>query len=95
MTTGRQKDRKNPDRASDAKAALQWYKDISSKNEEDNITTITDLMADLMHLLVSDLQPEETAEDAVNYVTGLARMHFDAEHGNPEELEDEAPASEQ
>lgn len=42
---------------------------------------IADLMADLLHLTVRIDQGDDPVESA----SRLARMHFDAEHNNPEE----------
>ena len=70
-----------------ARAALEKY--IIARNEvfENNSSEIADLIADLLHLAAR----LNDRHDPVNGTLCLARMHFDAEHGNPEEIEEDAP----
>jgi hypothetical protein len=74
MTTG------NDIRAKRARAALQSYVKAKGEVFENSGSEIADLMADLLHLAVRTDEGEEAVERCLR----LARMHFDAEHNNPE-----------
>ena len=71
----------NTIRAARAEAALQAY--ILAKGEvfENNSSEVADLIADLLHLVARIDQ----GDDPIERTLRLARMHFDAEHNNPEE----------
>jgi hypothetical protein len=75
----------NEARAERARTALEQY--IAAKGEvfENNSSEIADLITDLLHLSVRIDQGDDPAESTLR----LARMHFDAEHGN--EIEEAAP----
>jgi hypothetical protein len=80
----------NRTRALRAETALRNYVEAKGEAFEANGSEISDLIADLLHLAASSDQ----GEDGVETTLRLARMHFDAEHGNPEEeAEDETPPS--
>ena len=71
----------NDTRAERARHALQAYVLAKGDVFENNSSEIADLMADLLHLTVRTDQGDEAVESTLR----LARMHFEAEHGNPEE----------
>lgn len=71
----------NKTRARRAAVALQNYVEARGEAYEASSTEISDLIADLLHLSASLDQGEDAAESTLR----LARMHFDAEHRNPEE----------
>jgi hypothetical protein len=73
----------NDTRAERARTALQAYVEAKGEVFENSSSEITDLMADLLHLAVRLDEGEEPVESTIR----LARMHFNAEHGNPEEEE--------
>jgi hypothetical protein len=64
-----------------AEIAQQNYMGDRGEAYEASNSEIADLIADLLHLAAS----LDQGEDAVESSLRLARMHFDAEHGNPEE----------
>jgi hypothetical protein len=71
----------NKIRAQRAGTALQNYVEAKGEIYEASSSEISDLIADLLHLSVS----LDEGDYAVESTLRLARMHFDAEHGNPEE----------
>ncbi len=75
----------NDTRAERAHAALQSYVEAKGEVFENGSSEIADLIADLLHLAARLLEGENTPEDTVERCLRLAQMHFDAEHGNPEE----------
>jgi hypothetical protein len=79
---------RNDIRAGRAQTALQSSVEAQGEVFEISISEIADLMADLLHLAI----PIEEGEEAVERCLRLARIHFDAEHNNPEE-EAACPAS--
>jgi hypothetical protein len=78
---GRKQMTTNKTRARRAEIALQNYIEDRGEAYEASSSEISDLIADLLHLAAS----LDQGEDAVESSLRLARMHFDAEHGNPEE----------
>ena len=75
----------NDTRAERAQAALQSYVEAKGEVFENSSSEIADLIADLLHLAARLSEGEANPEDTVERCLRLARMHFDAEHGNPEE----------
>jgi len=75
----------NDIRAERAQAALQSYVETKGEVFENSSSEIADLIADLLHLATRLREGENTAEEKVERSLRLARMHFDAEHNNPEE----------
>ncbi|VTR93382.1 unnamed protein product [Gemmata massiliana] len=73
----------NATRAERARAALVSYVEAKGEVFENSGSEIADLIADLLHLSVRI----EDADNGPSTVLRLARMHFDAEHGDPEEGE--------
>jgi hypothetical protein len=71
----------NDTRAERAQNALRAYIEAKGEAFENSTSEIADLIADLLHLAVRTDEGEDAAESALR----LARMHFDAEHNNPEE----------
>jgi hypothetical protein len=71
----------NDIRAERARAALQAYVEAKGEVFENNSSEVADLLADLLHLTVRIDQGDDPVESTLR----LARMHFDAEHDNPEE----------
>ena len=71
----------NAVRAQRAETALREYVEAKGEVFEGSSSEIAELMADLLHLAVRLDEGEDVVESALR----LARMHFDAEHGNPEE----------
>jgi hypothetical protein len=71
----------NKNRAQRAETALKKYVEAQGEAYEGNGSEISDLIADLLHLSVSLDQGENPVESTLR----LARLHFDAEHENPEE----------
>jgi hypothetical protein len=76
---------RNETRAERARDALRAYVEAKGEVFENSSSEIAELIADLLHLAVRTDEGEEAVERALR----LARMYFDAEHGNPEETEDE------
>jgi hypothetical protein len=74
-------DMTNAGRAQRAETALREYVEAKGEVFETSSSEIADLMADLLHLAVR----LDEVDDAVSSTLRLARLHFDAEHGNPEE----------
>ncbi len=72
---------RNAIRAKRAQAALQSYVEAKGEVFENSGSEIADLMADLLHLTVRIDQGDDPVESTLR----LARIHFDAEHNNPEE----------
>jgi hypothetical protein len=72
---------RNEIRAERAQAALQSYVEAKGEIIENSSSEIADLVADLLHLTVRIDQGDDPVESTLR----LARMHFDAEHNNPEE----------
>ena len=71
----------NDIRAGRAQAALQSYVEANGEVFENSSSEIADLIADLLHLTTRI----DHGDDSVDSTLRLARMHFDAEHDNPEE----------
>jgi hypothetical protein len=76
----------NKNRAQRAETALKNYVEARGETFERSSSEIADLIADLLHLTGS----LDEGDDAVESTIELARMHFDAEHENPEEDVQEA-----
>lgn len=72
---------RNDIRAERARAALLTYVEAKGEVFENSSSEIADLMADLLHLTVRIDQGDAPVESILR----LARMHFDAEHNNPED----------
>jgi hypothetical protein len=68
----------NEARAERARTAMQQY--VAAKGEvfENNSSEIADLIADLLHLTIRIDQGHDPVESTLR----LARMHFEAEHGD-------------
>jgi len=64
-----------------ARAALEQYVRVRGEAFENSSSEIADLIADLLHLAVRIDQGGDPVESTLR----LARLHFDAEHHNPEE----------
>ena len=77
----------NDVRAERARTALEQYVAATGEVFENNSSEIADLIADLLHLSVRI----DRGDDPVESTLRLARLHFDAEHANPEEIEESAP----
>jgi hypothetical protein len=77
----------NNTRAERARTALQQYIEAKGEVFEDSSSEIADLITDLLHLTVRIDQGDRPIESALR----LARLHFEAEHGNPEEDGEDAP----
>lgn len=75
----------NDTRAERAQAALQSYVEAKGEIVENSSSEIAELIADLLHLAARLLESENSGEETVERCLRLARMHFDAEHENPEE----------
>ena len=75
----------NDTRAERAQATLQSYVEAKGEVFENSSSEIADLIADLLHSAARLLEGENTPEETVERCLRLARMHFDAEHNNPEE----------
>lgn len=73
----------NEERARRAESALQAYVEAKGVVYEASSSEIGDLIADLLHLTIR----LDQGHDPVGSTLRLARLHFDAEHGNPEEKE--------
>jgi hypothetical protein len=72
----------NQEKAERAARILQTYVEARGDVvEEASSSEIADLIADLLHLTVRIDQGHEPVDSTLR----LARMHFDAEHENPEE----------
>lgn len=80
---------KNHRRADRAEKALQTYIEARGDVYEANSSEIADLIADLLHLTMR----LDQGDDPIDSTLRLARMHFDVEHGNPDEEADEEQAS--
>jgi hypothetical protein len=76
----------NARRAERAETALRTYVEAKDETYEASSSEIADLMADLLHLTAS----LDEGDDPVESVLRLARLHFDAEHDNPEEMDSPA-----
>lgn len=81
---------KNKDRRRYALQTLEFYcrekyKESPREMEFEGIETrASDLLADIMHLVAAN-DRETDVDDVIDRLIRLARMHFDAEHNNPEE----------
>jgi hypothetical protein len=75
----------NETRAERAEAALRGYVEAKGDPYEASSSEVADLIADLLHLAVRLDQGDEPVESTLR----VARMHFEAEHQNPEEAEPE------
>jgi hypothetical protein len=71
----------NETRAQRAEAALLQYVEAKGEVFENSSSEIADLIADLLHLAAR----LDEGDDPIESTIRLARMHFEAEHGNPEE----------
>jgi hypothetical protein len=71
----------NETRAERAEAALMQYVEAKGEVFENSSSEIADLIADLLHLTAK----LDEGDDPIESTLRLARLHFDAEHGNPEE----------
>jgi hypothetical protein len=71
----------NETRRMRAANALRAYIEARGEVFENTSADAADLIADLLHLVVAI----DHGDDPVESTLRLARMHFDAEHGNPEE----------
>jgi len=71
----------NDGRAQRAETALREYVEAKGEVFERSSSEIADLMADLLHFAVR----LDEGDDPVTSTLRLARLHFDAEHGTPEE----------
>lgn len=74
-------DMTNAGRAERAEAALREYVEAKGEAFERGSSEIADLIADLLHLAVR----LDEGDNPVTMTLLLAKLHFDAEHGNPEE----------
>ena len=74
----------NETRAERAQIAVQLYVEAKGDVFENSSSEIADLIADLLHhtVIIDD------GDDAVESTLRLARLHFDAEHDNPEEQDE-------
>jgi hypothetical protein len=77
----------NDVRAERARTSLRQYVEARGEVFEDSSSEIADLIADLLHLSVRIDQGDDPVESTLR----LARLHFDAEHDNPEEPGEDAP----
>lgn len=77
----------NDVRAERARTALRQYVEARGGAFEDSSSEIANLITDLLHLTVRIDQGDDPVESALR----LARLHFDAEHDNPEETGKDAP----
>jgi hypothetical protein len=68
-------------RAERAENALRQYVEAKGEAFENSSSEIADLIADLLHLTVRLDQGDDPVENTFH----LAQLHFEAEHGNPEE----------
>ena len=68
-------------RAQRAETVLRRYVEAKGDSFERSSSEIADLIADLLHLTVR----LDQGDDPVTDTQRLARLHFDAEHGNPDE----------
>jgi hypothetical protein len=71
----------NSTRAERAQTSLQLYVETKGEVFENSSSEIVDLIADLLHLVARTDQGDDPVDSALR----LARLHFDAEHDNPEE----------
>jgi hypothetical protein len=72
----------NQTRADRAAIALRQYVELKGDPFENSSSEIAHLIADLLHLAARLDEGEEPIESTLF----LARMHFDAEHGDPEDI---------
>jgi hypothetical protein len=71
----------NESRAARGENTLRAYVEAKGEAFEKNSSEVSDLIADLLHLTVRLDEGDEPVESTLR----LAKMHFDAEHENPEE----------
>lgn len=71
----------NETRRHHAEVALRSYIEARGELYEGSSSEAADLIADLLHWVAANDQGEDPVESTIR----LARMHFEAEHGNPEE----------
>jgi hypothetical protein len=71
----------NQTRAERAEQTLMQYVEAKGEVFENSSSEIADLIADLLHLTAK----LDEGDDPVESTLRLARLHFDAEHENPEE----------
>lgn len=72
----------NDQRADRAQDVLKRYVEAKGETFHANTSTITDLVADLLHLA----ERLADQEDPVVAVLRLAYLHYDAEAGDPEDF---------
>lgn len=76
----------NETRAERAENALHDYTTSKGEVFENCLDEVADLVADLLHLEARMAREDGApSDDYVERVMRLARLHFDAEHENPEE----------
>ena len=75
----------NESRADRAQEALRQYVEAKREAFENSSSEIADLIADLLHHVIRIDQGDDPVESTLR----LARMHFEAEHGN--EINEAAP----
>jgi hypothetical protein len=71
----------NQTRADRAETALRQYVEAKREVFENSSSEIADLIADLLHLTAR----LDEGDDKIESTLRLARMHFDAEHNDPDE----------
>jgi hypothetical protein len=71
----------NETRAERAENALRQYVEAKGEVFENSSSEVAELIADLLHLAAKLDEGEEPIESTLR----LARLHFNAEHENPEE----------
>jgi hypothetical protein len=71
----------NQNRSDRAESSLRQYVEAKGEVFTSSSSEIADLITDLLHLTVR----LDEGDDPVESTLRLAKMHFDAEHGNPEE----------
>lgn len=59
------------------------YAEIKMEVNDEDETELSDMLADMFHLAVSE--SKDDTEEVCDRIVRVARMHFDAEHNNPEE----------
>ena len=71
----------NETRRQRAEEALRHYVESRGEVFEASSSEAADLIADLLHRVAA----KDEGHDPIDSTLRLARMHFEAEHGNPEE----------
>jgi hypothetical protein len=79
----------NESRAERAENALRAYVEAKGEVFENSRSEIADLIADLLHLIDRDHNPDEDTpewvDDIIRSTLDLAEMHFDAERSGEDE----------